>query len=56
MGQTDWIHQYLSQIPIDYIRSYMTSIGKKENQTKIISIVWFFFLDQPISVSSTSVC
>jgi len=31
MDQTYWIHKHLSQIPIDYIRSYMVSIGKKEN-------------------------
>ncbi|CAF4605992.1 unnamed protein product [Rotaria sp. Silwood1] len=28
IDQTYWIHQHLSQIPIDYIRSYMASIGQ----------------------------
>ncbi|CAF3183154.1 unnamed protein product [Rotaria sp. Silwood2] len=28
IDQTFWIHQHLSQIPIDYIRSYMASIGQ----------------------------
>ncbi|CAF1412778.1 unnamed protein product [Rotaria sordida] len=28
IDQTFWIHQHLSQIPIDYIRSYIASIGQ----------------------------
>ncbi len=55
MDQTYWIHKHLSQIPIDYIRSYMTSIGMKGNLTIIISRFCFFSLGQTMSVSSTSV-
>ncbi|CAF3172330.1 unnamed protein product [Rotaria socialis] len=28
IDQTFWIHQHLSQFPVDYIRSYMASIGQ----------------------------
>ncbi|UJR29109.1 hypothetical protein I4U23_010323 [Adineta vaga] len=36
--QTYWIYQHLSQIPIEYIRSYMTSAGIKDNSQSTTSI------------------
>ncbi|CAF0854976.1 unnamed protein product [Adineta ricciae] len=38
MDQTSWIHQHLSQIPIEYIRSYMASIGAQENSASATSV------------------
>jgi hypothetical protein len=31
VDQTYWIYQHLLKIPIDYIRSYIASIGIKQN-------------------------
>jgi hypothetical protein len=50
------IHQHLSQIPIDYIRSYLISIGMIENKIEIIYCLVFSSLGQPIPGSSSSVC
>jgi len=42
MDQTYWIHQHLSQIPVDYIRSYMISIGMEENPNNNNYSLFFF--------------
>ena len=47
--QTFWIHQHLSQIPIDYIRSYMASIGKTQHPK-------FLFVLFSFSTRSTYFC
>ena len=47
--QAFWIHQHLSQIPIDYICSYMASIGNTQN-------LMFFFLLFTFFHWSTYVC
>ncbi|CAF1219451.1 unnamed protein product [Adineta steineri] len=36
MDQTYWIHQHLSQIPIDYIHSYLTSIGQSTSVSNVL--------------------
>lgn len=36
MDQTFTIHRHLSQIPIDYIRSYLISIGMQQTMNSIV--------------------